>query len=447
MSARSAPLKRILGVPTAILLGMGVAIGSGIFRTPGAVAENLPEAGWMLAAWVAAGIFMLGAGLVTAELATRYPRAGGEYVYLREAYGPCTAFLFGWVFTIFVVGGSVALIGAAFGDFAVELFDVPTKHGGLFAAGAVAAAIAVNSAGLRVGAGVQNLMTTLKIVALLAVVGVGFWVTRTPLESMQQVATQVDRSMWMAFVAGFLPALWAYAGSTDIAMMAEEIKDSRRALPRALVVSSVAMIGIYVVTVLALLRVVPADEMVGLASVHGEAMRRVFGPTGQKVMLAVGMLVCFGSMLSALMATIRVTFALARDGLAFRSFAKMSDTQAPVTALVTVGAFAMVLALSRTFREVLSIYFFASAILFAMSYATLIVFRLRDTSFPDNIFRCPLGIPVALCLIGIEMAIAYSTYHSNPQDTVYCVGIMVFLALVYWLFVRQNFDTKRHNDG
>ncbi|MCH7813989.1 MAG: amino acid permease, partial [Planctomycetes bacterium] len=148
----SPPLKRVLGLPTAFLLALGVAVGSGIFRTPGLVAAALGSGGWILLAWVCGGVVVLMQGMVTAELATRFPQAGGEYVFLRETYGRFMAFFFGWGYTIFIVGGASAAIAAGFGDFACELFGLAGRWSGAWGAGAIVAVVARNAVGIRAGA-------------------------------------------------------------------------------------------------------------------------------------------------------------------------------------------------------------------------------------------------------------------------------------------------------
>lgn len=431
------PLRRLVGTWTALLLGMGVAIGSGIFRTPGDVAGALPWTGWLLFVWVLGGLMVTGQGLVTAELATRFPEAGGEYVFLREAYGEFVAFFFGWAYTVFIIGGGAAAISLAFGDFACELWSLDAGRSGLVAAAAIAAVTGVNCLGLRAGAGVQNALTGVKILALLGIVVAGVLGGGEPSAPSAPPAAQSAQSVTVKmFLAGLLPVLWSYNGTTDAVKLAEEIKDARRALPLAVIGSTVALIVLYVAVNAALLRVVPAGEMGGFTSVPGEAMNRLFGPGGRTAMLIAGMLVCLGSLSSTVLATIRVTFALARDGLTFRVFSRMSKSQAPVPALLAVAAFSIVLVLNRNFTKVLDIYFFASAILFGLAYASLIVFRIRGQSAAQDIFRCPAGIPLALFLIAFQAALAWDIARKSRQDVMYCLALLGILAAFYLVWTR-----------
>jgi APA family basic amino acid/polyamine antiporter len=428
---RSATLQRMLGAPTALFVGLGVAIGSGIFRVPGEVARHLPAIEWIILAWVLGGVVNLMQGLVTAELATRHPRAGGEYVYLREAYGEFAAFFFGWAFTIFVVGGGAASIAAAGGDFAVALWRLDESWSGYAAAAAIILVTAVNAIGLRVSATVQNVLAIVKILALILVIIAGLGWGRQPLLGEAANASAGGLPSLSMMLAGFMAAFWPYLGTTDAAMLAEEVKDVRRAIPRALILSSLLLTALYVLFNIALLRVVPAGEMGAIDSVPGVAMGRVLGEPGRVAMLVVAILICLSTLSSTVLATIRVTFALARDGLAFRFLARMSRRQAPVAALLVVGAASVALVLTRSFEEILRIYFLAAAILFGLTYGSLIVFRLREAKVPREIFRCPFGYALATMLIVLEVALGVNVIVTSPKDAGRTLGFLAALGIAY----------------
>jgi len=442
-------LQRILGTATTWLVGMGVAIGSGIFRTPGDIAAYLHAPAWIVAAWLLGGGIVLMQCLVTAELATRVPRAGGEYAFLKAAYGEFPAFFFGWAYTVFILGGGAALIAAALGDFACELLQVDAARSGWFAAGAIALVAAVNAAGLRVGAGAQNTLTLLKIAALATVIVIGFSAT-VPLRSAGTAppvaafaasapaggAGAAGVPAAAAFLAALLNVLWAYDGVTDSAKLAEEIRDVRRAVPRGLLGGAVTLTLLYVLVNLALLRIVPAAEMASLAFVPGEALARLYGPSGRTMMLAVAIVVCLGALSATLLAPIRVTFALARDRLTFSFLSRMSAGQAPVPALMVVAAFAALLALTRTFSQVLQVYYFAAALLFGLTYASLIVLRRREPEPGPQVYRAPAGTVLATLLILVQLAIATHTASQRPLDMLYASGLLVFLGVLYFIWKR-----------
>ncbi len=434
------PLRRLLGTPTAIFVGMGVAIGSGVFRVPGEVAGAMPSVTFIVLAWVLGGVVNLMMSFVTAELATRYPRAGGEYVYLREAYGEFVAFFFGWGYTVFVVGGGAATIALALGDFSVELFGLASGSSGVVAAGAIVLVTGLNALGLRASALIQNLLTVGKVGALLAVVVVCFGWGREPLAGQDAVGAAVGSGGLTVsmMLGGFMAALWPYMGTTDAAKLAEEVKDVRKSMPTALLVSALSLTAIYVLVNVALLRAIPAGEMHAYDSVLGEAMGRLVGDRGRAAMLVVAVLVCLGSLSSTVLATIRVTFALARDGLTFRFMAYMTRGQAPVPALVVVAGVSVVLVLTRDFRQVLGIYFLASSILFGLTYGSLIIFRLREKEFPADVFRCPLGIPLAVILIGLQLALAVNIVLVSFADALKTLLVLVVLGMFYFVWKGQK---------
>jgi len=430
-------LKRLIGTPTAILIGMGVAIGSGIFRTPGEIALHIQSPLMFIMIWVIAGVIILMQSMVTAELATRFPHAGGEYVYLREAYGEFVAFFFGWAYTIFIIGGGAAIIALAFGDFGCDLFHVSSRWSGLLAASAIILTTMINAIGLRIGAGLQNTLTILKILSLILLIYFGL--TYTPQYSSPAIQVQevVTKGWLLAFLPALLPALWPYDGTTDAVKMAEEIKDVHKAIPRAIIGSTLILIVIYVLVNVALMRVVPLREMAGMESVPGEAMARLFGSKGRNIMLIVAMLICAGSLSSTVLATVRVTFALARDGLTFRWLAQMSKSQSPVAALMAVACVSVSLVIFRNFREVLKIYFFTSAILFGLSYASLIIFRRRESSVSKNVFRCPFGPVLAVIVIFIQTALAISIAVDEPRDMFYTMILLVGLGGLYFFWKKK----------
>jgi APA family basic amino acid/polyamine antiporter len=456
-------LRRLVGGMTALCIGVGVAIGSGIFRVPGLVAEQLGSPAWIIAVWAAGGLFVLAAGLVTAELATRFPRAGGEYVYLREAYGEFAAFFFGWAYTVFIIGGGAATIAVALGEVTCILLGVADRWTPAFGVAAVAVIVFINCIGLRAGAWTQNALTVAKVAALLAVAALALLkpVEKAPgkhpwgFEGGETMEMSVEGIALMAMAAAFLQVLWAYAGSTDPAKLAEEVRDVRRAMPRALVGSALTLTFVYVLLNAAFLRVMSPAEMAESKFVANDVMLRLVGPAGEKVLAAITLLVCLGALASVMLATVRVTYALARDGLAPRALAGMSRSQAPVAALIAIGVIAMSFVINRGFREVLSIYMFAGAVLFSLTYASLLVFRRRERRgrpaggvregilAPADVFRCPAGPWLVAVLVVVQACVAWSIARSQPRDTLYTCVLLVVIALLYFVWRGVGLAARR----
>lgn len=430
----------MVGPLTTLLISLGIAIGSGIFRTPAFAAQQLGSPLWILGVWAVGASFVFVSGLVSGELSTRFPKAGGEYVYLREAYGEMAAFLFGYAYTVFILGAGCGTIAAAAGEALQELFALAPEHAPKLGAATVAVITLVNVVGLKAGAGLQNALTILKIGALLAVAGIALFHGGSATDWTAPAAPPAGVTLSAAFLAAVIPVLFAYEGTTDTVKMAEEIKDVRRDLPRAMVAAALSLMFLYVLVNFAFLTVLTPAQMAKSTFVPSEVMEVVFGPVGRRLMAALSLIVCLGSLSASMLATVRVTFALARDRLTFPFLATMSKSQAPVPALVLVGVLAATFALMRSFRDILNIYFLAAAILYGLSYGSLLVFRARDKKagrpFPENAFKCPAGPVLAIALIAFEAYLAYGLITSQTKDSLYTLAVLASFALLYFVWRR-----------
>ena len=446
-------LRRILGTVTVVCVGVGTAIGSGVFRTPGEVAALISSPWVILGLWLVAGLITLMQSLVTAELATRLPKAGGEYQFLKAAYGDFAAFFFGWSCTVFIIGGGAGTIAAALGDFAAELFRLkPSWASPLFGCLAIVGVTAVNVLGLKSGAVAQNLLTLLKAVALLAIAAAAMWLASRAFPA-ADAATTVTRSDlgFNTLLLALLPVFWSYTGATDAVRLAEEVKDAQRAMPRALLMTVAILTGVYLLYNYALLCALSPDQMAGQPSVHALALAPLRGETVRIMVLAASILVCLGSISGVFLGSVRVTYALARDGLAFRRLARMSGAQAPVASFLVVGAIACGFVLNRKFEDILKIYFLASAFLFGLTYLSLIVFRARDRRagrpFPAGVYRAPFGQWQATALVLLELAIAASIIRSDWQsgsvDSLLTLGLLAGMAVFYLFWKRVAASERR----
>jgi len=428
------PLSRVLGPVTALLVGLGVAIGSGILRSPPLVASALGSPLWILGAWTFGGLFVLAQGLVSAELSTRYPEAGGEYVYLREAYGDFVAFFFGWGYSIFIIGGGAATIAAAAGEALGALLGASEGAARPLAALCVVAVVSINAVGVKAGAGLQNVLTAAKIVALLAVAGAAVLFGEGHTDFSAPLVLPEGASLVTALVAALPPVLWAYEGTTDAVKLAEEVEDPQRALPRALIGSALSLTALFVLVNLAYLVVLDPKALAASVLPANEVMQALLGEGGQRVMTALSLVIFLGALSATVLATVRVTFALARDGLTFGFMAKISARQAPVPALMVVGGIAVLFTLARGFSQILHIYFLAAAVLFGLAYASLFVFRRRDRARggpPPGVFVAPGGRMLAVLLIAVQCAMGALIIRTSPKDSLYTVGLLAAVAVLY----------------
>jgi APA family basic amino acid/polyamine antiporter len=427
-----------IGLFEATLVVMGGIVGSGIFVGPSVVAHHVRSAPLILGAWVVGGVVALVGAFVFAELSERMPAVGGQYAYLREAFHPVVAFLCGWVLLLVINGGAVAAVAVTFARYALELTGVPMTETALAIATIVGLA-AINCLGVRSGSVVQGVLMVLKIGALLALIVLG-WLFHQPPPA--TVAAPPDGLL--AFGGAMVPVLFAYGGWQTTCFIASEVRDPRRTLPRALVAGVVLVIVLYVgVSWVCLAGLGPA----GLAATKTPAsalMRHTLGERGA-TFIALGIAVStLGFLSHSLLTAPRVYFAMAADGLFFRSVARVSRrTHAPVVAILVLAATSITVALTGRYDQILGYVVFADWVFFGLSAASLFMLRRRGVGGQPSAIRFPVpGHPWTTGgFVVVSALVVLSTVWAYPANT--AVGLAVLLAGLpaYWLLTRRPSPT------
>ena len=374
-------LKRSLRLFDGLAMVVGVVVGAGIFRTPGLIAGQLGRPWLTFVAWVLGGALAFLGALIFAELATRLPRAGGKYVYAREAFGPRAAFVIGMVEGLVLYPAAIAAIAVAAGEFFERLTGWPVG-GPVF----IVLFTALNLTGVAAGRWVQNVVTTAKILALGGVVVVAFaagsgagWQGALP-DAPRGVA------VWGALAVAFQAVIWTYYGSVEAAKIAEEVVEPERTLPRVFLLGIAVVTALYLLLNAAFLHVLPFDQVAASKLVAGDAAAAIFGANGDIVITVLALLVVLASLNGNVFVTPRVLFGLARDGLAPAALARVNAGGTPGPAMVVVGVVAALLAATGQFGTLLSLAILIVLVIDAFSVAAL--FRLRART-PEAPFRAP----------------------------------------------------------
>ncbi len=385
--------RRALGTRDATALVAGSMIGSGIFIVSAQMTRELGSAAWLLAVWALAGAMTVVAAALYGDLVARFPRAGGQYVYLREAFGPLVGFLYGWTLFLVIQTGTIAAVAVAFARFTAVLvpsIDGTELIGGLSVERAVAIALiaaltAANCRGITVGKTIQNTFTVAKIAALVAVVVLCVAAGSPGLLVHNLTAPRVPEgglSLAAAIGSAMVGALFSSDAWNNVTFAAEEVRDPERTVPRALVIGTGLVVLIYLAANLAYLLVLPAigsadgaDPLArGIAHaardrVATAAMEAVLGHAGVVAVAAGIMVSTFGCVNGLILSGARVSYAMARDDLFVAAAGRLSRRGAPVFALVVQGAWAALLTLSGTYGELLDYVIFAALLFYALTVA------------------------------------------------------------------------------
>jgi APA family basic amino acid/polyamine antiporter len=403
-------LARKLGVFDATMIVMGGIIGAGIFVNPAVVARQVHTPALEILAWGLGGVIALIGAFVYAELAALRPRVGGQYAYLRDAYHPIVAFLYGWTLLLVTQTGGMAGAAIVFGNYFREITGVGIP-GAWLAVIALAALTAINCVGVRAGSNVQSVLMVTKIAAIALLIGAGLFVN--PASRSASPAPFEGPGGPLGLATAMVPVLFAYGGWQTASFVSGEMKDARRDLPRGLFIGVIGVIVLYLAVTLVCLRALGIDGLASTQTPASEVMRRALGDRGARF-IALGIAISTVGFLSQSMLTApRVYFAMARDGVFFKKVGWLDPrSRVPTVAIILQGVWAAVIALSGTYDQILNYVVSIDVIFFGLTGASLLVFRARarrDATLAESgIVRVPLHPLTTMLFVIASSAIAQS---------------------------------------
>ena len=428
------------------MLVMGGIVGSGIFINPYVVARQVGTPVLILAAWALGGVIALAGAFIYAELATRMPEVGGQYAYLREAYHPAVAFLYGWVLLLVIQTGGMAAVAVTFAAYFRELAG-PALPAPAIAVGVLAALAIVNCLGVRTGSSVQSTLMLLKILAIAALIAGGAWFlfggSRGASPPVAPAETSPLRTV-RALAVAMVPVLFAYGGWQTSNFVAGEIREPRRNLPRALVLGVVGVIVLYLGVNYVCVAVLGPAGLAATTTPASAVMERAFGRRGSQ-WIALGIAIsALGFLSQSILTAPRVYFAMARDGLFFRSVGWIDPRRrVPTVAILLQAAMAIVIALSGRYDQILSYVVSMDFLFFGLTATCLFRFR-RRAAEPGRDSRLPLlarvpGHPVTTALFTVvSWLVVVSTIVKYPRDTAVGFAILAAGVPVYLVWSRRK---------
>jgi APA family basic amino acid/polyamine antiporter len=428
-------LKRSLRLVDGLAMVIGIMVGSGIFRTPGLVARGLGRPWLTFVAWVLGGALALLGALLFAELATRLPKAGGKYVYAREAFGPRAGFVVGWVEGLAIYTAAIAGLGVVAGEFVGRLSGWPPEITRWIGVGIVALFVGINLVGVASGRWVQNLVTAAKVIALGGIVVIAFaagsgagWHGALP-------GAPTGLSLFGALAVASQSVIWSYYGSVDAAKIAEEVVDPERTIPRVLLLGILVVSVLYLLLNAAFLHVLPFAQIAASNLVAGDVATAIFGAKGGTIIAVVALLVVLASLNGNVFVTPRVIFGLARDGQGPAALTRVNAGGTPWAAMLLVGLVSMVLAATGTFNELLAL---AVVLILAIDGLTVAsLFRLRARQ-PEAPFRVALYPWTPALFIAVYVALLVGTALAQPKLVLIGVALLAVTWALSWTVRPSN---------
>src|SRR5438093_1597526 len=348
-------LQRSLRLFDGLAMVVGIMIGSGIFRTPGLVARQLGRPWLTFVAWLLGGVLAFLGALCFAELATRHPKAGGKYVFAREAFGPRVGFVVGWCEGFAVYPAAIAALGVVTGEYLGRLLGWSPGVSKWLGVVAVAVLVAINLTGVTSGRWVQNLSTAAKVLALAGIVVVAFVAGHGAGWHGSRPGAPTGIALFAALAVAFQSVIWSYYGYADAAKIAEEVVDPGRTLPRVFLLGIAIATGLYLLLNAAFLHVLPFNRLATSVLVAGDVGATIFGPHGNLAITVLALLVVLASLNGNIFVTPRVIFGLSREGLGPRVLAEVNAGGTPSEAMLSVGVVAVTLAATGTFVQLLAV--------------------------------------------------------------------------------------------
>ncbi|MBA3963142.1 MAG: amino acid permease [Chthoniobacterales bacterium] len=418
-------LARQLGLFGTTMAVMGGIIGAGIFINPYIVAQRVHSAPLILGAWIAGGLIALAGGFIYAELAARLPVVGGQYAYLRDALHPSVAFVYGWVLLLVIQTGGMAAVAVTFARYFVELTGWPI-HDSLGAIAALALLTGINCLGVRAGSRLQSAMTLTAIAAVGMLEIVSFARGGASQASWHPLLDQPPSfPLLLAFGAAMTPVLFAYGGWQTSSFLGGEVRNPEKTLPRGLILGVLGVIAVYVSVNFVYLRSLGAGGLAATSTPASSVMRGLLGARGGQLIAAGIAFSAFGFLAQSMLTAPRVYFAMAEDGVFFKAVARVHPrTRAPMVAIALQGVWAIVIALSGTYGQVVNYVVAMDCLFIGLTATCLFVLRRRST-LPAN-FRVPGHPWTTLLFIAAEWLVVASTFAHDPVRS--GIGLLIALA-------------------
>ena len=425
-----ATLRREIGMLDATMIVVSGVIGGGIFFTPATVARYLPQSGWIIAVWVAGALIAFAGALTFAELASRYPEAGGHYVYIREGFGGLWAFLYGWMLLLIIATGALASLALAFAGYLNAFIPLTPVQQKIIAVAIIVVLSVVNLLGVKPGARTTTFLTIIKVGAFASLIVLGLASTNTGSPAVAPVSIPSGGAVAIAFGAALVPVLFSYGGWQQVNFLAGEVRSAERRLPAALAIGVAVVAVVYLGANFVYLRALGPAGMAESSALASDTARALYGDAAARVVTVVIAISILAFSNVVVMATPRVFYALAQDGAFLRSLTELHPRyNTPARAILVQGVWTVVLILIGEIGLLVNGVVFADWIFFGLGAAS--IFAIRQRSPGDAPSQVP-GYPIvpAFFVLAAIAAVASAVYQ-YPEESLVGVAMLVIGAFIY----------------
>ena len=430
-------LRRRLNVFDLTLITIGSIIGSGIFRNPAVVANRAHLPGLAIGAWVVGGLLALIGAFVFAELAERRPADGGIYAYLRDAYHPVVAFVFGWTLLLIADTGGTAAAAVLFSGYMTPLTGL-TFDPRIVAVVVLAVLVGINCLGVRQGGTWQNGLVILKVAAIAGLILAGLFAHPAVGATAALPGFDSNTALLGAFGLAMLPVLFAYNGFQGATYITGETVNPERTIPRGLIFGVLAVVAIYVLVNIGCLRVLGPAGLAATKVPASDVMQALVGPVGARLIAIAIALSTLGFMSTRMLVTPRIYFQMAADGTFFKQIAWINPkTHVPTIAIILEGLIAAIIALSGTYDKIVNWITAPEWIFVVLAAGAIFIFRKRDGDKVKPRFRVPLHPFSTILLMAVLLAIFFTEVVLIPLDTLY--GLLVIVAGIVFFYAWKRF--------
>ena len=440
-------LKKDLTLTGLTMIAIGACIGSGIFVTPASTMEAVGHHGWVLLIWAIGGLVTFLGAMTFSELGARYPKSGGVYVYLKEAYGDIFGFLYGWIILLIVNTGALAALATVFANYVEFFVELSATSKYIISIGTIVGLTLINVIGVNISQIFATVFTSLKLIALLIIIVIGlyFWPT-TSVETNMNLMSHTPDNLLQGILVGFVGVFWSFGGWHHATYLSGETKNPQRNVPKAMLIGTLAVTTVYLLVIFAYMQLISGSDMVLSEKIAGDAMAQVITGGGKLVTIAITISI-FGTIGIYTMTAPRIYHAMAKDGLFFDNLAKLHPKyHTPYVAMLLQMVWACVLILIwGTFHNLMTFVTFMDIIFMALATGSIFIFRCRDKENDvEPAYKLGAYPIVPIIYLLVTIAFVVNTLIALPAQSWAGVGILLIGVPAFYYFKRNSEkETKR----